>query len=147
MTLSAIQEQLQTELAAVAGVKTVYRNRPDVAPAAADCPAILLDRRAPFLTLSRPAVGVVRYRWHFKIRFLHSPLGLDTELAREAAVESFPLLCVSQLFSSTTLAGKASGLAPDMELKMGEISFGVCHYFGFDLDLDVYEDLSTTMGR
>ncbi len=142
MSLSAIKEQLANELAGVPGVKTVYRNRPEVAPAAADCPAAILEGRVPFLTLSRPAVGVTRYMWHLKILFLYSPLGLDTESARDLGIEPFPLLCANQLISAPTLNGSASGLVPDMALHMGNVQYDTSPYLGFELNLDVYEDVA-----
>ncbi len=146
MPLSAIEEQLQLELAAVPGVKTAFRNSPSLPPAAADCPAALLDHRRPFLTVTRPAAGILRYTWHFRIRLLFAPLGLDTDEARDAGLEPYPALLVTQLASTTTLNGHASGIDVPMDLEYGIVADHGVSYAGLGLDLDVYEDLTTAMG-
>ncbi len=146
MSLTNIKAQLALNLASIAGVARVYPEYPNLAPNSPDLPAVIMDRQKPFLTATWEAMGYVRYTWHFNIKFLYKPLGLDTITQWDTDIEPYPKRFLDILWGDIKLSGKATLMEPQHDFDVTEsVDCLGTPYFGFELKLGVVEKVITTM--
>jgi len=142
MSLGTVKAQLASKFGAIAGVKKAYEDKPKEAPAI--LPAVIFDRRKPFLTPTTPFNDTVRYTWHFQVLFLYATAGAQDVERWDAGIEGFPALCVAKVLGALTLGGtiRAPGLGG---FNFGLIPYLDATYFGFTWDLDATEDTTVQM--
>lgn len=143
MSLSLIKTNLQTDLAAITGVARAYADLPKDGPASADLPAFLMSRRDPFLTVELLTNSSLLYTWHFDLLFLYKGMGQDTPEAWDDGLEPFPARLLGALYGDLTL----DGACMDVDVSgfsFGVISYGTGQYVGFQCQLDVKEEVTTT---
>lgn len=147
MSLTTIKTALVTKFGEITGVQK-SAERLDQSPENPDCPAVVLDRRKPFLSVSVPYAGTARYTWHFTVLFLLKPVGLATPEQWDAAIEPYPARFVAKVLGALKL-GDTSGTvlpAPGLgDFTFGSILYGSNSYWGFTWDIDVREDVATTI--
>lgn len=145
MSLATIKDQLYTNLRSISGVQRVYPDLPDLAIAGADCPAIVLNRRDPFLTVTCPYNDTVEYVWHFVILFVLKPTGLGTISEWDDGIEPYPARLIAQIASDLTLGGYAKIAEFSGDVRVGIFELNNTRYFGFEWNLDVVEQVTTSM--
>ncbi len=146
MSLDTIKTQLNTNFHAITGVVEAYEDQPNLNPAAADCPAVVWARRDPFLTWSSPFCGTIRYTWHFDVLFLYKPFALGTQAEIDAALEPFPARFVAKFVGALTLSGNTiASVGIANQVHVGVVPYNAGQYWGFTFEMDVSEDVNTTM--
>jgi hypothetical protein len=148
MALGTIKARLQDDFIAISGVTRAYDDTPDVSPTAADCPAVIMQRRSPFVIPRGQAADSIQYTYQFDILFLLVPVGLETLDYWDSRIEGFPKLFVDKLCSDYAGAGAWESWNKDdgtASFTFGIVPYHGNQYFGFRWSLDIYESVTTTM--
>lgn len=92
MAIADIRTKLYSVLGAISGTTRVYKDVPNVMPAAADCPCFILAMRSPMLTIGGEVNSDRNDTWHFSIAYLYKPAGLGNPDENMPAIESAAIL-------------------------------------------------------
>ena len=144
MSLSAIKDALITKCAAVTGVTTVFNDLPSKPPERSQCPAVEIAFRDPSLSVKPVASGLTNYTWHFQVRFMLYPIGVETLAQKEIDIEPYPARFVAMAMGNNTLSATAKFVGFESDFKIGFFSFLGTDYYGFTWDLDVVEYIAET---
>lgn len=144
MSLANIKTELTENLSAISGVRRVFDDAPNVVPAEADCPCIVIDRAKPFLSVECETNGSIRYTWHFSIKFLYQVIGVGTAEQWSDDIEPYPALVLNALWGDMTLESAAVMFNDAMNFDVGIVEYRGGLYFGFECNLDVVELVDTT---
>ena len=151
MSITAIRAQLQTNLAAMTGLTAAYYPAPAEAPAASELPFIIIEKAKPFLSVTAETMGdMVRYTWHFNLKFCFTEVGLDTYDQWMVGIEPFYKRVVDILMGDIKLHQDSSSLvfSPNqkpIDFDEGMVNYLGTEYYGFEIKVDFWEKVNTVM--
>ena len=151
MSITAIRAQLQTNLGQITGISTAFYPAPSASPAALELPCIIIEKGKPLLSVTAETMGdMVRYTWHFNIKFIFKELGNDTYDQWMLGMEPFYKRMINALMGDVKLHQSSSGLVFSPREKPIEFSEGVveylgAQYWGFETSFDFWEKVNTTI--
>jgi hypothetical protein len=155
MAIATIRERLGTTLGAISGVRRVFPDIPDIAPAQPDMPCFILNMREPMVTVQARNNTHVDFTWHFDLTCLTKSEGLGNPAQNTAELESYIASTVAALFADysgggawTMINKDAGGAALDFTggvLTLEGQLEGTARAWGFSGVLDVTEFVAVTM--
>ncbi len=151
MSITTIRTQLQSNLSAITGVTTAFYPAPNNAPAKLELPCIIIEKSKPFCSVTAETMGdMVRYTWHFTIKFLFNELGNDTYDQWMLNVEPFYQRFVNALMGDVKLHQSSSGLVfspreKPIDFTEGVVDYLGSQYWGFETSFDFWEKINTTI--
>lgn len=149
MSITAIRTQIQSELAtSVSGVTTAYYPAPQLAPTEMMLPCFVIEKDKPFLTATDEAQSLMRYTWHFKIKFLFSMEGISSYDQWMLNLEPYYAQTVAALEFNKTVGAQGSqsqSIDTSLIFDEGEVDYLGTKYYGFELKCDVWEKINTVM--
>lgn len=152
MSIALMRARLAQQLEDISGVRRVYQDEPDIAPASADCPAFVLSMREPFCTAQSAVNSSIDYTWHFDVTFLYTAAGLGSVSETLPALEAYVKKFVDSMAANISGAGTWQDWNKDtatLDFTLGILTrqnaSAETRYFGFTTTLDITEFVATTM--
>lgn len=151
MSITTIRTQLQTNLGAITGITSAFYPAPSTSPAALELPCFIIEKGKPLLSVTAETMGdMVRYTWHFTVKFLFKELGNDTYDQWMLNVEPFYKRTIDALMADVKLHQTTAGLVfspreKPIDFTEGVVEYLGAQYWGFETSFDFWEKINTTI--
>jgi hypothetical protein len=123
---------------------SVSADTPEKAPEKAECPSVQIALREPSLDASPVANGLTHYNWHFQIRLLLYPVGVETRAQKEQDIEPFPARFVARFAANNSLQGACVSVDFRHSFSIGFFNFQGVDFYGLTWDINVFDQAAET---
>lgn len=150
MSLQGAYDRLYDDFLAIEGIKRVFIDTPEVAPAQADLPCIVMAMRQPNVNANGEP-GLMEYAYHFDILLLHTGAGVGRLEEIDKAIRPYYQRLIEALAADTSGAGawtdwnKDEGGSSMTGGVRNPITYNGAGYLGIVWALDIYQRIETTM--
>jgi hypothetical protein len=148
MSLSAIKTNLNTQIAAVSGVTTAWRDALGTdgprTPKNEECPLTVIESDDPTFDAAPVANGITQYTWHLIITIFSKPVTVDTHATRVQSVEDIPAGIRARLAANNSLGGTAKSVRFTSSGKLGYFEKFGGTFYGGQVKIDVFENVTET---